>query len=41
METRKAIVGSKIGLHARPASMFSKEAKTFESTIRVKYGKKI
>ena len=38
MITKSAIIGSSVGLHARPASIFSKTAKRFESKIKVKYG---
>lgn len=37
MTTIKIEVNSKVGLHARPASMFVKQAREYISTIRVKY----
>ena len=36
MVTDKITIKCKVGLHARPASLFVKEAKLFDSTIRVK-----
>lgn len=40
MITRKIIIGSLVGLHARPASVFSKTAKKYESTVKVKFNKR-
>lgn len=37
MITKKIKIGSAIGLHARPASVFSKTAKKYTSKIMVKY----
>lgn len=37
MTTSKIEINNKVGLHARPASLFVKQAKEFISTIRVKY----
>jgi len=37
MITGKIKIKNKVGLHARPASLFVKEAKKYDSTIRVKY----
>jgi phosphocarrier protein HPr len=34
---RKVVVREEVGLHARPASLFVKKAKEFESDIRVRY----
>lgn len=38
MITKSVIIGSSVGLHARPASVFSKTAKSFECKIKVQYG---
>lgn len=38
MITKSAIIASSVGLHARPASVFSKTAKKFECKIKVNYG---
>ena len=38
MITKSAVIASSVGLHARPASVFSKTAKSFESIIKVKHG---
>ena len=35
MVEREAVVGPEAGLHARPAAMFVKKAKQFDSDIRV------
>ncbi|MEX1377319.1 MAG: HPr family phosphocarrier protein [Eubacteriales bacterium] len=36
MVSEKIVIKCKVGLHARPASLFVKEAKMYASTIRVK-----
>lgn len=38
MVTKTVVIGSAVGLHARPASVFSKTAKTFDSKVSVKFG---
>ena len=38
MITKSVIIGSSVGLHARPASVFSKTAKSFGCKIEVRYG---
>lgn len=40
MNTSKIKIRSRVGLHARPATVFVKEAKRFKSDIRVKLGDK-
>jgi len=40
MISRKVIINSLVGLHARPASVFSRTAKKYESKVRVKYKNK-
>ncbi len=40
MITKSVIIGSSVGLHARPASVFSKTAKSFECKIKVKHGER-
>ncbi|MBN2880385.1 MAG: HPr family phosphocarrier protein [Clostridia bacterium] len=40
MTRSSIIVRNKVGLHARPASMFVKEAKKYQSTITVKLNDK-
>lgn len=40
MITRNIEIKNSVGLHARPASLFVKEAKKFESTVRIKYDSK-
>lgn len=37
MAERKAVVRDEVGLHARPASLFVKKAKEFDSNIRVRH----
>lgn len=40
MITKNIIIGSSIGLHARPASVFSKTAKNYVSKVKVTYDNK-
>ncbi len=40
MITKSVMVSSSVGLHARPASVFSKTAKTFECKVKVKHGER-
>jgi len=40
MTRSSIVVRNKVGLHARPASMFVKEAKKYQSTITVKLNDK-
>jgi phosphotransferase system HPr (HPr) family protein len=41
MVNKNIIIGILVGLHARPASVFSKTAKRFASDVKVKYKEKI
>ena len=41
MDKCKITIKSKVGLHARPATVFVKEAKKFKSDIRIKLEDKV